>query len=300
MSVRSSVRVTNHAQSNLAKTPREGDNRDDGTSIHSPLRRVRPATAETIIEALNDQERALVADVGRLRVVSGGQLGRLHFPSTISGKRQARRVLQHLVHQRVLTRLGRTIGGKSAGSTGFVYSLDVVGQRLLDPLSPVRRPWLPSHAFVKHAVMVAECYTQLRETEQQGAIELLDFDAEPACWRPFVDRRGAHRILKPDSFVRVGVGEFEDLWYLECDGATEDLPRIARKNQAYIGYWQTGKEAVYPKVLWVASRAGRANALAACASELPDEHQRLFAVCDLNSFVGIVTGAGEEGKQSNE
>jgi hypothetical protein len=154
----------------------------------------------------------------------------------------------------VLARLARSVGGSSAGSTGFVYCLDVIGQRLLHPDAPVRRPWLPSTGFVKHAVMVSECYVRLREAEREGHLELLDFQAEPGCWRTYVDRRGSGRTLKPDAFVVIGLGEFEDRWFLECDRATEDLPRIVRKNESYRRYREAGLEAVFPKVLWIASR----------------------------------------------
>jgi hypothetical protein len=293
---RSSGRVTNPAASDLARGTDGTVSRDDCLSIRSPIRRVRPARAETIIGSLDSLQRALTADVGRARLATGGQLRRLHFPDTGSGKRHARRVLEGLVNQRVLTRLGRTIGGRSAGSTGFVYSLDVVGQRLLDPLAPLRRPWLPSQAFVNHAVMVTECYVQLREAEQAGRLELLEFQTEPSCWRDFVDRRGSHRTLKPDAFVRIASDDFEDLWFLECDRGTEDLARIRRKNQVYVDYWQTGKEAVYPRVLWIGSRPERARALAGCLTEMPAEHQPLFASCDLDGFMNTITSGPGDGE----
>jgi hypothetical protein len=128
--------------------------------------------------------------------------------------------------------------------------------------------------------MVSECYVRLIEAGQSGQLELLAFEGEPACWRSFVGRRGNHQTLKPDAFVRVGLDEFEDRWFLECDRSTEDIPRVLRKCQAYVQFWQVTKEPVFPRVLWVASRAERAAALHRCLAELPEEHRQLFACCE--------------------
>jgi hypothetical protein len=295
MSGRLSARMTSHPAKSLLTVPGPTGTRNDSEDYSSSPLRIRPAQAEAVIANLSGRDQALVTDVGRLRLMTGGQLARLYFQTTISGKRHARRVLEGLVRRRVLARLGRCVGGAQAGSTGFVYCLDVIGQRLLDPLGPVRRPWLPSAGFINHAAMVSECYVQLRERERTEGLELLDFQGEPACWRTFLKRGGGSQTLKPDAFVQVGLGDYEDRWFLECDRSTEELPRVQRKNGVYIQYWQTGKEDVFPRVLWVANRAGRAAALVRSLEELPEQHQQLFAVCGLSDFIStIASGAGTD------
>ena len=117
--------------------------------------------------------------------------------------------------------------------------------------------------------MVSECYSVLVEAERAGLLELLHFEAEPACWRSFVGRRGSSEVLKPDSLVRVGLADYEDHWFLECDRSTEDLGRIGRKIGGYIRYWQAGKEDPFPRVLWVCARPERAGALAGVVRRLP-------------------------------
>ena len=238
-------------------------------------------------------------DVGRLRLLTGGQIQRLHFNASASDQRHARRVLNRLAERRVLARLGRSIGGVRAGSAGFVYVLDVIGQRLVDPASGTRRPWSPGTNFVAHAVMVSECYVQLSEAGKQGLFELLEFQGEPSCWRSLINRRGGHQILKPDSFVRIGLGEFEDRWFIECDRATEEPARIVRKCRAYLEYWQTGKEDVFPRVLWVASRPDRAQRLARCLTELKEGQREIFLVCDLSDFIALVI-KGADGATNNK
>ena len=63
---------------------------------------------------------------------------------------------------------------------------------------------------------------------------------------------------------------------------------MLRKCQAYIQLWATGKEAVFPCVLWVANRTGRASALVRCLKELPEQPRQLFAVCEMAGFVATI------------
>jgi protein involved in plasmid replication-relaxation len=295
MSDRSSDRVVSASTDHLA---RQGALRVSGNDLlrkSDVIHRVRPARAEAIIDGLTERERRIVDDIGRLRLANGGQLRRLWFDSSPSGMRHARRVLAALTQRRVLSRLGHSVGGVRAGSSGYVYCLDVVGQRLLHPDSDLRRPWLPSSGFIRHAVMVSECYVQLVERARQGSLDLLGFEAEPTCWRQYVNRKGSLTVLKPDAYVRVGMNEYEDRWYLEADRATEDIPRIRRKCLSYVSFWQATKEAVFPRVLWVASRPGRTKALQNVVSELPVDHQVLFSVCDMGGYIDVVsTGAGSD------
>jgi hypothetical protein len=297
MSDRSSGRVESGRAKDLARDSGVSFSSNDSQAPLPSLVRVRPAKAEAVIAGLSDREQAIVTDVGRLRLASGGQLQRLHFEPSVSGQRHGRRILTSLTQRRVLARLGRSIGGVRAGSNGFVYCLDVIGQQFLNPAADVRRPWLPSEGFVRHAAMVSETFVLLVETARTGQLEVLNFQGEPACWRRFVNRRGSQQLLKPDAFVQVGIGDFVDSWFLECDRATEDLARISRKLQVYVQYWATGKEAVFPRVLWVASRPGRAAALRQCLATLPEAEQPLFAVCEMRNFIDTVVAGAEDNQQ---
>lgn len=294
MSGRLSARVEYQDANYLVGAYGVNGSRDDSTGAPAPASRGRAGRAEGTIASLSERERSIVADVARVRLLSGQQLRRLHFEDSASGKRQARRVLASLVDKRVLARQGRSVGGVKGGSESFVFGLDIIGQRLIDPLSQGARPWQLGDGFVRHALMVSECYVRLVETERTGLLELLGFDGEPACWREFVGRNGSLETLKPDAFGRVGLGEYEDHWMVECDRGTEDLVRIRRKLGTYLRYWQTGKEEPFPRVLWVTTRAERAKALRGVIAGLPTGQRQPFAVCEANGFVGrIVAGAGD-------
>jgi len=55
---------------------------------------------------------------------------------------------------------------------------------------------------MRHLLAVSELYVQLREAARSNVLELLDFDAEPTCWRG--SRDGPRLVtLKPDAFVRL-------------------------------------------------------------------------------------------------
>ena len=91
------------------------------------------------------------------------------------------------------------------------------------------------------------------------------------------------------------MGRFEDRWYLEVDRATEDLGRIQRKSRTYIDYWQTGRQAVFPRVLWVTIRPARLAALARALYDLPADGRALFQVCTAEQFAAVIAAGADAG-----
>jgi Replication-relaxation len=149
------------------------------------------ARVAELAERLTPTDQAIVATLDRVRPASGSQLERLHFTgngTTETVSRRARRTLERLVTLRVLARLDRRVGGARAGSAGYLYALDIAGQRIASACGPaggarIRRPWTPGNAFVVHQLAVTELYVRLREAEREQTCELVAFDAEPSCWR---------------------------------------------------------------------------------------------------------------------
>lgn len=224
-----------------------------------------------------------IHDIAALNVLSGNQLRRLHYQDTDTGKRMARLHLRRLTQLRLIARLGRRVGGERSGSEGFVYALDVAGQRLLGPQGRrPRKPWTPESHHLAHALAVSELYVRLREAEAQGELTLERFDTEPRCWRTIHGPGGARMTLKPDAFVITGTGDFIDSWFIELDRSTEALPRIADKCKLYSRYWQSGREQseheVFPTVLYVVPTEHRKSQLVELLSRLPAEQWQLFQV----------------------
>ena len=224
-----------------------------------------------------------IHDIAALNVLSGNQLRRLHYQDTDTGKRMARLHLRRLTQLRLIARLGRRVGGERSGSEGFVYALDVAGQRLLGPQGRrPRKPWTPESHHLAHALAVSELYVRLREAEAEHELTLEHFDTEPRCWRTFHGPGGARLTLKPDAFVITGMGDFIDSWFVELDRATEALPRITDKCKLYSRYWQSGREQseheVFPTVLYVVPTEHRKSQLVELLSRLPAEQWQLFQV----------------------
>lgn len=250
------------------------------------------ASSPAGLDGLSERDHAVLRFVARLHFASGDQLARLCFGGSV---RSARHGLHRLVRLDVLARLPRRVGGVRAGSAGFVYYLGLAGQRLamqggLLPARRVRRPHAPGQLFVRHALLIAELHTRLVEAERAGHVELLRLEAEPACWR-----RSPAVVLKPDSYVRLGLGDFEDSYFIEVDRGTEGSRTIERQLAAYVTYCQSGSEqatrGVFPKTLWLTSRAERVAVIAASLDRLPISDRELFAVAPFDDGIRGMTSA---------
>lgn len=264
--------------------------------------RITEAYVADLAEVLTPREHELVQSLDRLRLASVKQLERLHFTaqSPRANARQARRTLSRLTHLRVVTRLARRIGGVRAGSRGAIYALDVAGQRLASACGPaggirIRRPWTPGPSFLAHHLAVTELYVNLVESAGRGEVELLAFDAEPAAWRTFTGMAGAKTVLKPDAFIRLGVGDFEDTYFIEVDRATHSGPSVARKLGVYRRYRQTGREqarwsGVFPEVLILVPSEARQSALHEVVGGQPAESRGLFRIALYREALAVLTG----------
>lgn len=253
-------------------------------------------------QQLSVRDQAIVADVGRFRVLSGDQLRRLHFPVEPGGSlagavRRSQRVLKRLVGLGVLVALERRVGGVRAGSAGYCYVLGYRGQRLVYPSKRARSEHTLGERFVYHAVDVAEVYVRLMDITREPTgdlVELLSLETEPDCWRDYLLPSGSVQILKPDLFVAIGAGDHEHRWFVEVDRATESLSRVEHKCRLYLAYLRTGQEqathGVFPKVLWTVPTDKRRRQLEGVFSRLPPPAERLFGVALHNEATNYIGG----------
>lgn len=260
--------------------------------------RLTPNRLASVTASLSERDLAIARTVADLRLVTSLQLRRLHFRdgAADTNARLARHCLQRLTRLRVLTRLERRIGGVRAGSAGYIYRLDVAGQNALQVTSGRRRrlaePGLP---FVTHTLAISELYVRLSEAAGTGQIDLLEFAAEPGCWRSFFGPGGAAMRLKPDAFVRIGRGAFEDLWFVEVDCSTHGKGALAAKFRTYRQYWATGREQaqwgdVFPRVLWLVPNLTRLRQLLDVAAAQPAESWQLFTVRLFDEALDVMAG----------
>jgi Replication-relaxation len=256
------------------------------------------------------RDRQIVETIARLSLVSGGQLINLFFydisnPSTRG--RRARRVLARLVEQRVLDRLERRRGGAGGGSSSWVYALGPAGRRMLaywagDGLPRSRSAYEPGAVWAAHTLAVSDLYVRLREAERAGRVELLTFDTEPACWRRYTRLGGATGVLKPDAYIRLGVGEFEDSFFAEADLGSERRGQLTRKHHLYGEHFRAGVEqaasGVYPAVVWIVPDAQRVALLSEIHQGLPEQTRRLFTVVSVERAIDVLCDPDDAGGAS--
>lgn len=155
-------------------------------------------------------------------------------------------------------------------------------------------PTPPGERYLAHALAVSQLYVDLIRATRWGLAELLAFDPEPACWRRYSSPYGARLTIKPDAYVRLGVGDYELSWFIETDMASEAPVTLLGKARRYIDYWRTGTEQaardVFPRVAWIAPDAARAEVIAGTLADLP--HLELFATTTADEAVSLLTAEG--------
>ncbi len=258
---------------------------------------------------LTSRDLNVVKRVADLRFVNGSQLTRLCFnlgDDPAVSARAARRALLRLTRLGALDRLPRQVGGVRAGSAGYVYHLGLGGQRLAvergwQPERRTRRSLIPGTLFVRHALQVAELHTRLVEADRSGSFELLELSGEPACWRSYGGLAAQRQMLKPDSYVRLGLGAYEDSYFIEVDRGTEGSRALERQLQLYAAYHGSGAEQaernVFPRVLWLAPDERRASVIAEPVAGLGEPERDLFRVAVFDQVLDAMVPA--DATQSN-
>jgi hypothetical protein len=249
------------------------------------------------------RERQIIEMLERVSLLSGAQITSLFFSSGADGEvgaRVARRVLARLVRQRMLHRLERPrLGGAGGGSSSWVYALGPAGRRILaywagEGLPRSRSAYEPGLAWAAHTLAVSDLYVRLRQAGRESRLELLAFDAEPACHRRYSRLGGVAGVLKPDAFLRLGVGEYEDSFFIEVDLASERRGQLTRQHKAYVEYFRSGVEqartGVFPLVLWLVPDENRAVLLADVQRRLPEQARRLFAIATNERAIDALLG----------
>lgn len=240
---------------------------------------------------LTDRDIHILEDLERFRLLTTRQLQRLHFPAqplgphttAASATRGTTRVLGRLETLGAISRLKRRIGGIKHGSALTIWQLGPAGDRFLRTRrgDTVRRrfdePGLP---FAEHHLAVADVAVSLIEQASAGRFELVELDAEPACWRTFTGAGAGVVTLKPDLLVVTADDTTETHSFVEVDRGTEHLPALLRKCRTYQRYRHTGSEqesrGVFPAVVWIVPDWRRAKTLAQTVHDNADLDAELF------------------------
>jgi protein involved in plasmid replication-relaxation len=244
---------------------------------------------------LGPRDVAIIDTLASLGAATAAQLERLHFDglTPASAARQRRAVCQRLHTAGVLARLGRRIGGARGGSAGFIYTLDIAGQRLTQVrhAGRPRRPRTPSPQFLDHTLAVTETYVQLIELTRQAPLQLACFHTEPDCWRQFLGPYGQLVVVKPDAYIALRADSYEDRYFIEVDLATESTTTMTHKAETYRRYWASGTEqaahGVFPLVLFLVPDQPRQTQLENIIAHQPSDAQRLYHVATYDQAIQV-------------
>ena len=251
--------------------------------------------------ALSPRDWAILNTLADYRLASGHQLKRWHFPAHVTPEAQARaarRALRRLADLGLLDYLERRVGGVRAGSSGLAWHLSRTGWRLLARnrarTTPARLNQAePTYRSTDHTLAVTEVAVRLHEAVAKGDCELIDLTPEPGCWRGYLSPYGGTLTLKPDLFAVTArpQAEYEDVWFLEVDRATESRATLLRKADQYEVYRRSGREqqaqGVYPHVVWLTPNQSRADLIHdTLAHKGPDLHLTMT----LDQFIATVCG----------
>ncbi len=280
------------------RNPRPGvASRDFSPPKQSPRFRsnyITPDRLYRIQQRMTEADWQLLGFVATSRLASGSQIIRRYWLTSErddAAARAGRRALKRLADWRVLDPLPRRIGGERAGSAGMLYTLGVAGAKLLARRGqPANRLEAPGALYVAHTLACTELVVALGEAQGTGALECLEVQSEPECWRSFLAGMGHRVTLKPDLFIRLAVpgSSYEDRWYVEADLATEATGTILAKAKRYLAHHRSGSEPVHPRVLWAVPDTRRAERIGSTLHRLPAEAGRMFSVCLLTEVVAFL------------
>jgi hypothetical protein len=224
-----------------------------------------------------------------------------------AGTRACIRVLHRLMHNRLIARLERRVGGTARGSAATIWYLDAAGERLTRPEGARRRRFASvSTPFLAHTLAVADTHVALIARARTGAFQVERVDLEPDTWRSFLTRAGTAGILKPDLYIHLATPDYDDHWYFEIDLGTESIPVLLAKCRTYATYKAMGRaqveHGVFPRVLWVLPAAARAARLRAAIRAAADLDDRLFICTTFDAFLAVIEDpdASNEPKPDNQ
>jgi hypothetical protein len=249
--------------------------------------RITADQLQQIASRLTEQDWQALGFVAASRLVSGKQLVRgvwlADRESQPSQARIARRAIKRLGDWRVIDPLpGRTVGGLHGGSETIVYGVGAAGVRLLAIRGQHQaRLGTPGARYVSHTLGCTQLVIDLRIAAARGALDVIEVQQEPQCWRSFLAGLGARLTCKPDLFVRVAApgSRYESRWAVELDMATEASATIRAKARRHLDYFRSGSEPVHPRVLWAVPDTHRAEQITTALAALPADARRLLTVC---------------------
>jgi DNA-binding Lrp family transcriptional regulator len=184
-----------------------------------------------IMQRLTERDRALVAILGRHRVLTIDQISRMFFTSI----RATRYRMNVLLDLDVLTRFRFNV---RPGSQAYRYALGYTGVRLHAAATDAPMPRRAAHAeqltriaasnHIAHLIAVNDFFTRIAAVaHQREDIDLTEWRSESEA----VDLTGG--MIRPDAAATVAASGRELAFWFEHDTGSETLARVAAKADRY-------------------------------------------------------------------
>lgn len=252
---------------------------------------------------LTANDIAILHFLNRARFATTRQLARLFYsdsPSPETAIRRANFTTQRLKKEGLISHLDRRIGGARKGSASYVWQITFQGLKVLkgkDSTVALRykNRYEPTQHHVEHTLAITEIFVETIEVARSSStISLEDFSFEPTSWRDYQKLSGVGLTLKPDAYLELLNGEYEDHYFLEIDRSTESLARIVNTCKKYIEYYRSGVEqrqhGVFPFVLWIVPDDKRKLAISKAIQAELYNFWELFTVITLDDYQNYIKG----------
>ncbi|HEM3914923.1 TPA: replication-relaxation family protein [Streptococcus suis] len=255
---------------------------------------------------LTANDIAILHFLNRARFATTRQLARLFYsdsPSPETAIRRANFTTQRLKKEGLISHLDRRIGGARKGSASYVWQITFQGLKVLkgkDSTVALRykNRYEPTQHHVEHTLAITEIFVETIEVARSSStISLEDFSFEPTSWRDYQKLSSVGLTLKPDAYLELLNGEYEDHYFLEIDRHTESLARVVNTCKKYIEYYRSGIEQrqkeVFPYVLWIVPDDKRKTAISKAIQNELYNFWELFTVITLDEYQSYIKGGLE-------
>ncbi|HEM2910815.1 TPA: replication-relaxation family protein [Streptococcus suis] len=255
---------------------------------------------------LTANDIAILHFLNQARLATTHQLARLFYsdsPSPETAIRRANFTTQRLKKEGLISHLDRRIGGARKGSASYVWQITFQGLKVLkgkDSTIALRykNRYEPTQHHVEHTLAITEIFVETIEVARSSdTISLENFSFEPTSWRDYQKLSGVGLTLKPDAYLELLNGEYEDHYFLEIDRSTESLARVVNTCKKYIEYYRSGIEQrqkeVFPYVLWIVPDDKRKTAILKAIQNELYNFWELFTVITLDEYQSYIKGGLE-------
>lgn len=238
----------------------------------------------TVSQRLTRRDWAIIRTLQRVHVISGSQLGRLHFHDVAEGGRSVARsrALRRLIELQVVAPIG-----KVSRPGGRTYVLGPIGLALIRPKPYVRRSEFLDKTVVARQLAITELFVSLVEQGRSEDFILEDFRTGAAAHWP----DGLGGCLESAAFVRVSHGDLTCYWWVELHDEAALATGLQAKLLTYLDFAEReapGPDGVIPRLLIMAPTNDAAAHAQFVIEGLPVWQRQLIRVATIREAATVV------------